>query len=95
MIIKFFKRLFIDCFSFSKDRFELLFFETYCIPYKSNGFINEHWEYTSMDLIYRVNQYECIVLLNGKEMITIEFIHNMEYNCNHLFQLVRKFYIIY
>ena len=91
-MLKFLKNLFIDSFEFKPERFESMFFDAYNIQYKKKGYIDEHWIYTSLDLTYKVNGSECIVLLNGKERYTIEFIHNMKYNVETLFYNIKKFY---
>lgn len=91
-MIEFLKRLFIDSFGFKPDRFETFFFKKYNIPYRNKGYIGEHWVYTSKDITYKVNSISCIVLLNGKELFTVEFIHNMKYNAETLFFTIRHLY---
>lgn len=91
-MLRFLKNLFADCFQFKPERFEQFFFTEYNIPYSKKYFENEHWVYTYKDITYKVNSLECIVYLNGKERFHVEFIHNMKYNAETLFNTIRVLY---
>lgn len=91
-MIKFLKQLFVDSFVFDHDRFENLFFKKFNIQYSILGYNDEHWIYKDRDILYKVNIQECIVYLNGTLLYRVEFIHNMEYNSTHLFEVVHTLY---
>ena len=91
--MQFLKSFFVDSFGFNHKRFEELFFKNYGITnYRSLGYIDEHWNYVYNDVIFQANELECIVLLNKKEIFRIEFIHNMKYNAETLFNTIRVLY---
>lgn len=88
LIRKFFK----NSFGFNDVDFENCFFKRYYIPYKKICIDGDYWKYSSRDIIYKVNSLHCIVLLNEKEMFKVEFIHNIDKDCEHLFNCIKKFY---
>ena len=87
-----FKQLFIDSFGFDHQRFEELFFNQRGIIYNSYGYNDEHWHYSFKDVDLYTNEMEAIVHLNKKEIFRVEFIHNMESNCENLFFHMRKLF---
>lgn len=91
-MINFILNIFKDSFKFNEERFEERFFKFYYIPYKKKYCGDDCTIYTSRDLTYIVNSMKCVLLLNEKEILQVEFIHDMESDCKHLFKCVKKFY---
>ena len=91
-MFEFFKQLFIDSFGFNHERFEELFFKNKGIYFRSYGYVDEHWKYSFNDVIMYVNELEAIVLLNDKEIFRVEFMHNMESDCENLFFHMRHLF---
>lgn len=88
-MINYIKELFSDSFGFNELKFEKEYFIKFGLDYEKIGYINEHWIYKHNDLTYKVNEMECLVIKDEKEIFNIEFIHNMKINIENLFYYTR------